>query len=113
MKHFQKTLFIVIIGLIWILTPGISLSQSNNQKILFIAENAADNQLVQTIAQKGNFSYDIIDIKPVDDLNLVLNQNYLENYHAIFLVINQISTPFNNTLITSITDFVNSGNLFG
>jgi len=113
LKHFQKTLFIVIIGLIWILTPGISLSQSNNQKILFIAENAADNQLVQTIAQKGNFSYDIIDIKPVDDLNLVLNQNYLENYHAIFLVINQISTPFNNTLITSITDFVNSGNLFG
>ncbi|MHA1974491.1 MAG: hypothetical protein ACTSW1_15945 [Candidatus Hodarchaeales archaeon] len=113
MKHFQKTLFIIIISFTWIFTSHASVTQGNDQKILFITENVADNQLAMTIVQKGNFSYDIIDIKPMDDLNVILEQDHMTNYQAIFLILNQISTPFDNTKISSISDFINSGNVFG
>ena len=94
-----------------------SLSYVDNvseSRLLFITDNSADFELATSITQNLNKTAPILDIRTSDDLNLVFSTyNVLENYDAVFLILNQVSNPLNENGITQLTSFINEGGLFG
>ena len=81
---------------------------------LFIAENIADNSLAIALNESLNSSGDIINIKTSEDLNkLFFDQDYLNTYSQIIMILNQVSSPFNETIVENIENFIQTGGVFG
>lgn len=80
---------------------------------LFIAENIVDNSLAVAINESLNSQGDIVDLKVSEDLNdLFLEENYLNTYSRIIMILNQISTPFNETIVNDLENFIIRGGIF-
>ncbi len=83
------------------------------ESTLFITENTADYNLAAALQQNLNSTGDIIDIRTSEDLNdIFLDQNYLSTYSRIIMILNQVSSPFNETLIDNIEQFIQNGGVF-
>ncbi|MHA2246401.1 MAG: hypothetical protein ACXADY_15785, partial [Candidatus Hodarchaeales archaeon] len=80
---------------------------------LFLVENNADNDLATALNRSLNINGDIIDIQTSEDLNtLFFNQNYLDTYFRIIMILNQVTSPFNETVVERIDNFVQAGGVF-
>ncbi len=83
------------------------------ESTLFITENTADNTLAAALQQNLNSTGDIIDIRTSEDLNdIFFDQNYLNTYSRIIMILNQVSSPFNETLVDDIEQFIQKGGVF-
>lgn len=90
---------------------GVSIQE---EPILFIAENSADYNLAAALNQSLSSTGDIIDIRTAEDLNILFfDQNYLKTYSRIIMILNQVSSPFNQTVVDNIEKFVQEGGVFG
>lgn len=110
---------LLMIGFILILlffktipTSG-SFTFTQDRSTLFIAENLIDNSLAMALNQSLNSQGDIIDIRISEDLNdLFLDGNYLNTYSRIIMILNQVSTPFNETVVNNLENFILEGGVF-
>ena len=107
---------VVILLILSIISDPTSISgvPAQEESILFIAENSADNDLATALNQSLNSTADLIDIRTSEDLNsLFFDQNYLHTYSRIVMILNQVSSPFNETVADNIEKFVQNGGVFG
>lgn len=109
----------MIIGMILILlfiklTPtSSSITITQDGKTLFITENVVEYSLAMNINESLNSQGDLVDIRISEDLNdLFLNGDYLNMYSRIIMILNHINTPFNETVVTSLEDFILEGGIF-
>ena len=104
---------ILILLFIKISSSSGSVTITQDRPTLFITENIIEYSLVMDINESLNSQGDLIDIKVSEDLNdLFLNGDYLNTYSRIIMVLNQITTPFNETVVTSLEDFILEGGFF-
>jgi hypothetical protein len=81
--------------------------------VLFISEDIIDTTLITRIKNNLNSSGDVTDIKTSENLNdLFLQNKYLEKYSTIIMAVNQVTTPFNETLIAQLEDFILRGGTY-
>ena len=91
----------------------ISAGPNQEGSTLFITENITDNNLATALNQSLNSTGDIIDIRNSDDLNdIFLEQNYLNTYSRIIMILNQVNFPFNESLVDNIEQFIQKGGIF-
>ncbi len=105
----------IILVILFIQTKSTSglITLTQNRSTLFIAENVVDNSLAIAINQSLNSQGDIIDIRISEDLNnLFLDQNYLNMYSRIIMILNRVSTPFNETIVNNLENFILEGGVF-
>jgi predicted transcriptional regulator len=87
---------------------------SEEPQILFITENPADFELASFISQNFNGSTTTVDIKTSDDLNqLCLVGDFFNSYNSVIMILNQISIPFNDTLVSILQNFLENGGMYG
>jgi len=109
----------MIIGMILILlffkltpTSG-SVTITQDGTTLFITENIVEYSLAMDINESLNSQGDSIDIRVSEDLNdLFLNGDYLNMYSRIVMILNHINTPFNETVVANLEDFILVGGVF-
>jgi predicted transcriptional regulator len=90
-----------------------SVTITQDRTTLFITENMVDNSLAIAINESMNSQGDLIDISVSEDLNdLFLNGNYLNTYSRIIMILNHINTPFNETVVASLENFISEGGVF-
>lgn len=115
-----KKKFLILIGFILAMTIFSPLNTSiacsnaiSEPSILFITENLADYELAYTISQNIEISANISDIKTSIDLNqLFLEEEILNDYSGVVLIMNQVTNPLNSTLISNLQTYIKSGKLF-
>ncbi len=89
-------------------------SGASEPRFIFITNNSADYELASAVDQTMNLSATFVDIKTSEDLNqLFLTGNYFKDYDSIILILNQITNPFNENLVSSLAEYITEGNLFG
>lgn len=67
-----------------------------------------------TLNQSLNLTSNIVNIRTSDDLNnLFLGENYLDTYSYIIMILDQVSSPFNETIVSAIENFIHEGGLYG
>jgi len=80
---------------------------------LFLVENNADNALATALNRSLNSNGEIFDIQTSEDLNgLFFDQNFLNTYSQIIMILNQVTSPFNETVVNGIEKFVQEGGVF-
>jgi predicted transcriptional regulator len=88
-------------------------NDNSNKRMLFLTESIADYELALDLNSSFNFNSDLIDIRTSEDLNILfLQEDYLQSYSTIILILSHISNPFNESMVNQITSFIESGGIF-
>lgn len=104
---------IVILLFIKLNPTSESIDINQDKTTLFITENIVDNSLAIAINESLDSKGDLVDIKVSDDLNdLFLNRNYLNTYSRIIMILNHMNTPFNETIVAGLENFISEGGIF-
>ncbi|UCG03993.1 MAG: helix-turn-helix transcriptional regulator [Candidatus Heimdallarchaeota archaeon] len=94
------------------ITSG-SFTFTQDRSTLFITENIDDNSLAIALNESLRSHGDIMDIRASENLNdLFLNEKLLDTYSQIIMILNQVSDPFNETIVDSLEKFINKGGIF-
>ena len=105
----------MVFGIILILLLPISGSGTivQDRATLFITENIVDLSLAVKISESLNSRGDFVDINVSEDLNdLFLNENFLNTYSCIIMILNQMNNHFNETLVGNLENFISEGGIF-
>ena len=96
------------------LTPTFgSVTITQDGTTLFITENIIEYSLAMDINESLNSQGNLIDISVSEDLNdLFLNGDYLNTYSRIIMILNHINTPFNETVVANLEDYILVGGIF-
>lgn len=108
-------LMVIILLFLFNETQPTSVSGNSNQRelTLFLAESNSDYALATALNQSLNSNSELIDIQTSEDLNnLFFNQNYLNTYSQIIMILSKVTSPFNETVVESIEKFVREGGVF-
>lgn len=85
----------------------------HDDSTLFIFEDAIDNSFIMALRNELNSSGDVTDIKTSENLNdLFFEHKYLERYSTIIMAASQVTSPFNETLVNHIEEFIYKGGTF-
>ena len=104
---------ILILFFIQVTPTSGPVTSTHNGPTLFITENIVDYSLAMDINESVNSQGTLIDIKVSEDLNdLFLNGDYLNTYSRIIMILNQINTPFNETVVANLEDYIVDGGIF-
>ncbi|MFX0174514.1 MAG: hypothetical protein ACFE9L_21765 [Candidatus Hodarchaeota archaeon] len=114
MKRTKFTrLFLITLALLSFINIIEVYARVQEDSVLFISEDIIDTTLIARIKNNMNSSGDVTDIKTSENLNdLFLENKYLERYSTIIMAVNQVTTPFNETLIAQLEDFIQKGGTY-
>lgn len=111
------TFFTVSLLFFFLVTPHTTLTVNTSTQedfMLFITESNADNSLMVALNHSLDANVDIIDIKTSEDLSrLFAEQNLFSSYSQIVMILNQVSSPLNETIVDNLATFVEEGGIFG
>ena len=90
-----------------------SVISDSDSNYLLISESTFDYELSNHIKLDLGENCTTLDIDSSENLNtLFLNNSYFSKFNSIFLIMDKITRPFNETLISSLQDFINDGGSF-
>lgn len=115
MTRYKFILSLLVLNFLLFSQYSISHSLINDSptNYLIISESTYDLELSNLIKTNLGDNCDITNINSSEDLNtLFLDNNYLINYDAILLIMDTIAKPFNESLTSDLSDFIDSGGSF-
>jgi predicted transcriptional regulator len=83
-------------------------------RVLFLSESEIDSELAVALNNSSGLNGDLVDIQTSEDLNtLFITEDYFHTYSKILMILNHLSNPFNDTLVSQLDEYIQAGGIFG